>query len=132
MVEFTAEQQACKILIVDDLPSVRKVTHRLLAKLGFSNIVEAASGDEALVQIKEGGVKIIICDWVMPGMDGLDLFGRLFEDFPDQQFAFLMITGNREQTEMKQAISCGVQDYLMKPFSIEALAGKISELLKSI
>jgi two-component system, chemotaxis family, chemotaxis protein CheY len=132
MVEFTAEQQAWKILVVDDVRSARKIIQRLLQKLGFTDIVEAASGEEALARIKEGGVKVIICDWVMPGMDGLDVLRSLFESFPDQQFAFLMITANREKAEMKQAISCGVQDYIMKPFSMEALANKISGLLKDI
>ena len=123
-----------KILIVDDMVTMRRILKKHLISLGFTNFNEAHDGEKALNLIKTGielGVNfdLIISDWNMPGMTGLDLLKEIrgmendIKDVP-----FLMITNETKQGNVVLAVQAGVNGYIGKPFSAHILYDKIKKL----
>ena len=121
---------AAKILIVDDVPSARKIVKRLLNKLGFKNIAEAASGINALEIIKAGDINLVISDWHMPEMEGIELVEKLRQQPETKKLPFIMITGTNSSEEVLRAVQGGVDDYVVKPFDSEILSKKIENALR--
>ena len=126
-----------KILIVDDMVTMRRILKKHLISLGFTNFNEAHDGQKALNLIKTGielGVNfdLIISDWNMPGMTGLDLLKEIrsmeneIKDVP-----FLMITNETKQGNVVLAVQAGVNGYIGKPFSAHILYDKIKKLCEN-
>lgn len=120
-----------RILIVDDLPSARKILRRLLEAIGFSDITEAVSGEAALKQIEQAQFSLIISDWQMPQMNGLELLQHLRQQPSKANIPFLFITSANSKTDVQAAFEGGVRDYLTKPFTAQLLETKVLELLKA-
>ncbi|NOX55112.1 MAG: response regulator [Planctomycetes bacterium] len=114
-----------KVLLVDDSGTMRAIQKRMFAKLGIpdGDIEEAADGVEALRLIEANRFDIILTDWNMPNMDGLTLLKEIRKR--DGNIPVIMITTEAEKARVVSAISAGVSDYLVKPFTPEALEAKL-------
>lgn len=120
-----------KALIVDDSRAIRSIIRRTLEDNGFV-VVEAGHGQEALQKLEEQpDIGVLLVDWNMPVMNGLDLVRSLRRDeaHPERsRLPILMVTTETEVRQMVRALAAGANEYLMKPFSSEALVDKL-ELL---
>ena len=115
-----------KILVVDDFASMRQVVKKTLIAMGFSNIHEAAGGADAVRKIEEGEpFGLIISDWNMPNMTGLDLLNFVRSNQHMVKVPFLMITAEGNPENIVQAAKAGVSQYIVKPFTAEALQQKL-------
>lgn len=118
-----------KILVIDDMMAMRKVVKKILKDLGFSDIHEAADGNLAwdLIQTEKFG--LVISDWNMPNCSGLELLKRVrdsqFKDVP-----FILVTAEAEAHQVSQAISSGVDQYVVKPFTQDGLKTKLGMAYK--
>ena len=114
-----------KILLVDDVASMRNMTKAILWDAGFKNVEDTYDGITALKLIKKNHYDLIICDWNMPEMDGVELLKAVREDDSFKSLSFLMLTGTSDIEHVKEAISEGVTDYITKPFQTNSLCKKI-------
>jgi len=112
-------------LIVDDSRSMRMLLAKTIKELGFS-ISEAGNGQEALTRLNDGEpVDLILIDWNMPGMNGLDLVCAIRGNALLNSMRILMVTTETSLAQVGQALSAGANEYLMKPFSKENLLEKL-------
>lgn len=119
------------ILIVDDFPTMRKILKMSLLQLGFTNLFEAEDGEEALKVLRGGSsVHLVISDWHMPNMSGLDLLREVRSDAKLDHLPFLMITSEADRDHMVEAAHFGVSNYIMKPFNAPSLREKIEVLFR--
>jgi two-component system chemotaxis response regulator CheY len=120
---------ALKVLLVDDHAGTRELTRRMLGRIKITDVVEASSGDEGLRLFNErpSHFDLVVCDWNMPGMSGLELFGRIRAQRSDLHF--LMITGRVDPESVLTAKRSGVSAYIAKPFSPEELRRKLEGIL---
>ena len=116
-----------RILLVDDSRTIRNIQKNVLAQLGYTDIAEAANGVEALDQIGAVRPDLVLIDWNMPNMDGITLVRRIRET--DKALPLVMCTTEAEKTRVVEAIRAGVNNYIVKPFTSETLAEKISATL---
>jgi len=123
-----------KILIADDSKSLLMILDHHLREMGATDIVQVEDGESALFELKEPGDKsfdLVISDWVMPKMSGLDLLKKIRADFEFMHLPFLMIAGEDDPTAFHQAKGIGPTDIILKPFNAVGLAKKLSGLLAS-
>jgi two-component system chemotaxis response regulator CheY len=123
-----------KILLVDDFSTIRMVVKLELARLGYRLVDEAEDGMTALAMIEfavESGdpYAVIICDWDMPAMNGLEVLQKIRSDVTLGNIPFLMLTGDSQIESAQIALNAGATDYLVKPISPDALAKKILKIL---
>lgn len=124
-------EKKAKVLVVDDVPSARKVVSRLLNKIGLTDIIEASTGDDALSKLQEGEVQLVISDWNMPEMDGLTLLNKMREG-KSEQIPFILITSSADRDEVIHAFKAGISDYIVKPFNGETLAKKVESVIAKL
>lgn len=124
---------AVSVLIVDDQQSMRGICKYILTQLGFTNIIEAKSGRDALGKLEQSNVDLIISDWNMEDIDGLTLLRVIRKHPKTSGMPFIMATGRSDKEQVKEAISSGVNNYIIKPFDaltmkkrIEAVIGALS------
>jgi two-component system chemotaxis response regulator CheY len=117
-----------KVLVVDDFPTMRRIVKNLLKQLGFENIDEAEDGAQALTKLKAGGYGLVISDWNMPVMEGIDLLKHVREDEALKVLPFLMVTAEAEKDKVITAIKAGVDNYVVKPFTAEVLKEKLEKI----
>ena len=123
------------ILIVDDMKSMRTMIKGQLRQLGYSNFVEADDGRKAINIMNEAvqngsPVQLILSDWNMPNMTGLEFLGAIRADDEFKNTTFAMITAEGDVDQVKQAIKLGVSIYIVKPFTTETFREKLTELSK--
>ncbi len=122
------KQKDLKILVVDDMESMRKVIRHLLGELGYKNVAQASDGKGALLKFKAARFDLVITDWNMPSMSGLELLKHI-RATPDLEFLpVLMITTEGSRKQVLDAAMAGVNSYIMKPFSAAMLAEKIEKI----
>jgi two-component system, chemotaxis family, chemotaxis protein CheY len=121
-----------KILVVDDFATMRKVIRNLLKQVGYENIAEAEDGVGALKALKSQKVDLVISDWNMPNMTGLELLKAVRSDEDLKSTPFLMVTAEALQDNVIAAIKAGVNNYIVKPFTAEVLNEKIMKILEKI
>ena len=119
-----------KFLIVDDMPSLRDVLKALLKKAGFSNVTEANDGQEAyqlLIAAKASGSQydVIICDWNMPNMNGLELLKVVRAVNAWNSVPFILLTTESEKGKVMEAIAAGATNYMVKPVQENTLVEKL-------
>ena len=124
-----------KILVVDDMSTMRKIIKNMLTQIGFTNIQEADDGATAWPMIQEGIAKgeafeFIISDWNMPQLSGLDLLKNVRATPGLEKLPFLMITAEAEQGNVVIAVKAGVSNFIVKPFSPQVLKEKIDKIFK--
>lgn len=127
--DLTNEILQNKILIVDDALSMRSMTKAVLRDAGFAHIFDVAEGEEALKLMKRIKVNLVVCDWNMPGMSGLDLFKAVKEDPKLAGTPFIMLTSSSEGSKVKEAIGAGITAYIIKPYKTADLLKKIGTML---
>jgi two-component system chemotaxis response regulator CheY len=125
-------EQHIKILVVDDFATMRKVVRNLLKQVGYENIVEAEDGVTALKALKSQKVDLIISDWNMPNMTGLELLKAVRADEDLKTTPFLMVTAEALQDNVIAAVKAGVSNYIVKPFTAEVLNEKIRKILEKL
>ena len=121
-----------KILVVDDFATMRKVIKNLLKQVGYENIVEAEDGVLALRVLKSQKIDLVISDWNMPNMTGLELLKAVRGDEDLKTTPFLMVTAEALQDNVIAAVKAGVSNYIVKPFTAEVLNEKIIKILEKI
>jgi len=117
-----------KILIVDDFATMRRIMKNILKQIGFSNIIEADDGTTAMEELKKTTVDLIISDWNMPKMTGLDLLKKVRGDDAFKDVPFLMVTAEAQKQNVIDAVQAGVTNYVVKPFTAEAISEKLEKI----
>ncbi len=117
-----------KILIVDDFSTMRRIVKNILRQLGFSNIIEADDGSTGLDALQKEKVGMIVSDWNMPKMTGLELLKAVRADDALKDIPFLMVTAEAQQENIIEAVKAGVSNYIVKPFTAETLGQKIEQI----
>ena len=131
-VEVQAEMAVDKtmnILIVDDYKTMLRIIRNLLKQLGFNNIDEASDGSEALQKAKKNSYGLIISDWNMEPMTGLQLLKEIRADNGLSKTPFIMITAESKTENVVAAKQAGVNNYIVKPFNAETLKSKMTSVL---
>ena len=120
-----------RILIVDDFSTMRRIVKNLLNDLGFFNTAEADDGHSALAELRKGPFDLIITDWNMPGMPGIDLLKQVRADATLAKIPVLMVTAEAKREQIIEAAQAGVSGYVIKPFTAATLKEKIDKILAS-
>ncbi len=118
-----------KILLVDDFSTMRRIIKNLLKDIGFTNVDEAENGSLAFDKLKEGGFDFVISDWNMPVMTGIELLKAVRGDDDLKGLPFLMVTAEAKPENVTEALSAGVSNYIVKPFTSVTLKEKIDKIL---
>lgn len=127
--DTTIELLQNKILIVDDVLSMRSLTKAILRDAGFTHVFDAPDGQEALKLMRKVKVNIVVCDWNMPVMSGLDFFKAVQEEPKLAGTPFIMLTSSSEGSKVKEAIEAGITAYMIKPYKPADLLKKINSML---
>ena len=112
-------------LIVDDQQTIRSLVRSGLQELGFKTTFEATDGEEGLRQMLMRPIGLVISDFNMPKLDGLGLLRAVRAHPPIQKTAFIMLTGRADKELVQKAVQLGVNNYLVKPFTVQTLKEKI-------
>ena len=125
--------KAITVMIADDQASMRAIIRNSLEQIGFSDIRETRDGEECLKAVIAKPVNLVISDFNMPNLDGIGLLRSIRVHPPTSKIAFIMLTGRTDIELLKQAKEYGVNNYVVKPFTvaglkdrIEAVFGKLS------
>ena len=121
-----------KILIVDDFSTMRRIIKNLLRDLGFSNTHEADDGVTALPMLRSGDYDFLITEWNMPGMSGIDLLRAVRADDKLASLPVLMVTAEAKRDQIIEAAQAGVNGYVVKPFTAQALQEKIEKVFERV
>jgi len=117
-----------RALVIDDSRTVRAIIGKTLRELGIE-VIEAANGHDGLVQINQTeGVDLVLVDWNMPVMNGLEFIKAVRADRAFDAVRIMMVTTETEQEQVLRALSAGANEYLMKPFTKEILIAKLGLL----
>ena len=117
------------ILVVDDYGTMRRIVRNLLKQLGFENVDEAGDGLSALRKLKEKRFGLVISDWNMEPMNGLELLRDVRADAALKDLPFIMVTAESRTQYVMAAQEAGVSNYIIKPFNAETLNTKIQSVL---
>lgn len=118
-----------KVLVVDDATFIRTLVKNGLQLVGITQVKEAVDGRQALAALQTGKYDLIISDWHMPEMDGIDLLRKVRADDRLQHIPFLMLTSDDTAENVNEAVLMGVSAYLTKPFRNDPLLEKVEKLL---
>jgi two-component system chemotaxis response regulator CheY len=122
-----------KFLIVDDFTAMRKIIKKVLVEMGYAHVQEADDGTSALESLKKAQTEgqpfqVVISDWGMPKMSGIDLLRACKADSRFQFLPFILITAESEQKHILEAGKAGVSEYVVKPFNAITLKEKLEKV----
>jgi two-component system chemotaxis response regulator CheY len=117
------------VLIVDDYPTMLRILRNLLKQIGFNNVDEATDGGQALQKMKMKKYGLVISDWNMEPMTGIQLLREVRQDPDLMPTPFIMVTAESKTENVVEAKKAGVSNYIVKPFNSETLKGKIMSVL---
>ncbi|MEJ2398439.1 MAG: chemotaxis response regulator CheY [Gammaproteobacteria bacterium] len=117
-----------KILIVDDFSTMRRIIRNLLHDLGFKNTEEADDGISALPMLQGGDFDLLITDWNMPGMQGIDLLRHVRADKKLSTLPVLMVTAEQKREQIEEATQLDVNGYIVKPFTKLTLKEELDKI----
>jgi two-component system chemotaxis response regulator CheY len=117
------------VLIVDDYKTMLRIIRNLLKQIDFENVEEASDGNEALAKLHAGNFGLIISDWNMEPMTGLQLLQAVRADAKLKATPFIMVTAESKTENVIVAKQAGVSNYIVKPFNAETLRSKIQKVL---
>ena len=120
-----------KILVVDDFATMRKVVRNMLRGIGCDNVNEAENGQEGFRMAKTGEYGLIVSDWNMPVMTGLEFLKAVRADEKTKDIPFLMVTAESLKENIIQAIQAGASNYIVKPFTPQVFEEKLNLTFKS-
>ncbi len=118
--------KAMNVLIVDDYKTMLRIIRNLLKQLGFDNVDEAADGATALARLREKEFGLVISDWNMEPMTGLQLLKEVRSDAQLAHIPFVMVTAESKTENVIAAKEAGVTNYIVKPFNAETLKQKLT------
>ncbi len=121
-------QADMQILVVDDFSTMRRIIKGLLHDLGYAHITEADDGLTALPLLKAGQFDLLITDWNMPGMQGVELLRQVRADERLAKLPVLMLTAEAKREQIVEAAQAGVSGYVIKPFTAAVLKEKIEKI----
>jgi len=115
-----------KVMLVDDSATMRRIQRTQLTGMGVQDIIEASDGKDALVKLSESGpVDQVLLDWNMPNMDGLTFLKTVRGDDRFKNVKIIMCTSESEKSRVMEALKAGANNYIIKPFTPEALKEKL-------
>ena len=117
-----------KIMVVDDMSTMRRIVKNILKQLGFSHIEEAENGKDAFEKIKQGGFGFVVSDWNMPVMTGIELLRAIRADAELKTLPVMLVTAEAQKENIIQAVQAGVSNYIVKPFTAEQIQEKIGKI----
>jgi two-component system phosphate regulon response regulator PhoB len=120
---------ATSVLIVEDEPEIREMLNFSLTRAGFT-VIEVATGEMALQRLDTDLPDILIVDWMLPGMSGVELAKRIRRDELTSALPLLMLKARSEETDVLKSFESGIDDYMSKPFSPKELVARIKALLR--
>ena len=118
------------VLIVDDYRTMLRIIRNLLKQIGFDNVEEATDGAEALAKLRAGRFGLVISDWNMEPMTGLQLLQEVRADPKLKSTPFIMVTAESKAENIVAAKQAGVSNYIVKPFNAETLKGRVEKVLE--
>ncbi len=118
------------IMLVDDSRTIRKIQRRTLEQLGHTDIVDAEDGVVALEQFSENAPDLMLIDWNMPNMNGLELVQKIRE--ANKTIPLIMCTTEAEKSRILEALKAGVNNYIVKPFTAESLGENIEQTMAKL
>ncbi|MGE0591179.1 MAG: response regulator [Vicinamibacterales bacterium] len=119
-----------RFLVVDDSSTMRRIIINTLNKIGYTDVAEASNGKEGLAALNAAKADIVITDWNMPEMSGIDFTKAIRAREQGSTIRVLMVTTNAAHTDIVEALNAGVDNYVAKPFTPQALKEKIQALLE--
>ncbi len=119
-----------KILVVDDMANMRKTLRSMLFMIGYKTITEADDGDSALTKLRGGPIDLVIADWNMPRMPGVELLSEIRDDSMLRDLPFIMITAEIDDAQITRAAEEDVDGYIIKPFVVSTLEKKIIAVME--
>lgn len=120
-----------KVLVVDDFATMRRIIKNVLKQIGFTQILEADDGTTALGVLKENKIDLIISDWNMPQMSGLDFLKTVRNGESTRDIPFVMVTAEAQKDNVLQAVQAGVSNYIVKPFTADAVKEKLNQVFRN-
>lgn len=117
-----------KVLIVDDFATMRRILRNILKQIGFSNISEADDGKTALKELQKEKFDLVLCDWNMPEVSGIDLLREIRADDNLKDLPFVMVTAEAQKENIVEAVKAGVSNYVVKPFTAETVSEKLNKV----
>lgn len=121
-----------KFLVVDDSPTMRRIVINALKTFGYSDVVEAGDGQEALEQLSSNPVEFVITDWNMPNMSGLDLTKAIRSNDKYKHLPILMVTTRGLKQDIIEALKAKVNNYVVKPFTPQVLKEKLDAIMNAL
>lgn len=119
-----------KILVVDDMVTMRRIVKNVLKQLGFANLDEAENGQDGLQKLRTGTYDFVVSDWNMPVMTGIDMLRAIRADEKLKAIPVLMVTAEAQQSNLVEAVQAGVSNYIVKPFTAETMQEKLAKIFK--
>ena len=117
-----------KVLVVDDFATMRRILKNVLRQIGFTKIIEADDGSTALAVLKNDNVDLILSDWNMPKLSGLELLKSIRSDESMKDLPFLMVTAEGQKDSVIRAVQAGVSNYIVKPFTADTIKEKLEQI----
>jgi two-component system chemotaxis response regulator CheY len=124
-----AVDKSTPILVVDDYQTMIRIVRNLLHQLGFDNVDDASDGAAALAKLRQGTFGLVISDWMMEPMSGLELLRQVRADPKLQALPFIMITAENRKERVAKAEQAGADGFIVKPFNAEALSDRIAAVM---
>jgi len=121
-----------QVLIVDDYNTMRRILRNLLGQIGFANVEEAEDGAGGLKKMREHNIGLVISDWNMAPMSGLEFLKEVRSDALLKETPFIMITAESKTEKVVAAKEAGVSNYIVKPFNADTLKKKIEAVLGTV
>jgi len=116
------------VLVVDDAATMRRIVKGLLHELGFKNMREAENGSAALEELKRKKADLVVADWNMPVMTGIDMLKAIRADEALKSIPVLMVTAEAKKENIVVALQAGVSNYIVKPFNAKTLEEKLNKI----
>ncbi|HYE53156.1 MAG TPA: response regulator [Azospirillaceae bacterium] len=120
------------VLVVDDYATMRRIVRNLLGQIGFQKIEEASDGADALAKLRGAPFGLVISDWNMEPMTGLQLLKEVRADVRLKDTPFIMVTAESKTENVIAAKEAGVNNYIVKPFNAETLKKKIESVIGTL
>ncbi|MBF0306677.1 MAG: response regulator [Alphaproteobacteria bacterium] len=121
--------KSLRVLIVDDQASIRGITRYILQQIGINQVTDASHGVQALEALRVRPFDLVVSDWNMDVMDGLELLKTIRADEKLKKTPFIMVTGQADKSLVMTAAKAGVNNYVIKPFNAATLKTKIEQVL---
>lgn len=123
------DRKRIRVLCIDDAALIRSTVKQTMLRLGFGRVDDASSAEGALRLMEKERYDLLLCDWVMPGMTGIEFLRHLRENQLATESKFVMVTALSQEGQVREAIELGVAGYIVKPFTPLALGAEVERIL---